>query len=110
MTEQGESYFRTTLAALQEETYEVERNHGFHDHEANPLYVATKLSLIMSEAAEAIEWDRQGKKDEIPHELADIVIRTMNLAQGLGIDLGKAVLEKHAFNKNRPLRHGNKLY
>jgi NTP pyrophosphatase (non-canonical NTP hydrolase) len=92
------------------ETYEVARAHGFQDYFDNPLYIPTKLALIMSECAEALEWHRQGKSEELPHELADIVIRTMDLAESLGIDLNAAIEAKHTMNKTRPMKHGNKLY
>jgi NTP pyrophosphatase (non-canonical NTP hydrolase) len=94
----------------QEMTYKVAKEHGFQDYFDNPLYVPTKLALIMSECAEALEWHRMGKSEELPHELADIVIRTMDLAESLGIDLQKAIEIKHEFNKHRDIRHGNKLY
>jgi len=44
----------------------------------------------------------------IPSELADIIIRTADVAGIFGIDLAAAVLEKMEYNKNRPYRHGNK--
>lgn len=94
----------------QKETHDVAKAHGFQVYFDNPLYVPTKLALIMSEAAEALEWHRQGKPEELPHELADIVIRTMDLAESLGIDLQSAIESKHEQNKTRPFRHGNKLY
>ena len=42
-------------------------------------------------------------------ELADIVIRVGDLAERLGIDLGRAVEEKHAFNLTRAMKHGGKV-
>ena len=42
-------------------------------------------------------------------ELADIIIRVMDNAQFLGVDLGSAVLRKHQFNATRGHRHGGKL-
>jgi len=41
-------------------------------------------------------------------ELADIIIRAMDDARKLGIDIESAVVRKHAFNKTRPNRHGGK--
>lgn len=41
-------------------------------------------------------------------EFADIVIRVMDLCSHLGIDLGKAILEKHQYNVTRPFKHGGK--
>lgn len=42
-------------------------------------------------------------------ELADIIIRAFDTAGARGIDIGKAILAKHAFNKTRPHKHGGKL-
>lgn len=41
-------------------------------------------------------------------ELADVVIRVMDLCAHLGIDLERAIREKHAYNETRPRRHGGK--
>jgi NTP pyrophosphatase (non-canonical NTP hydrolase) len=49
------------------------------------------------------------KPEGVASELADIVIRVGDLAARLGIDLGRAVEEKHAYNETRALRHGGKV-
>lgn len=71
--------------------------------------VGTKLMLIVSEVAEAMEGHRKGLMDDkLPHrpmievELADAVIRIADLAGALGLDLGGAIDEKLAFNAQRP--------
>jgi len=48
------------------------------------------------------------KPEGVPSELADAVIRIMDICEQEGIDLGAAILEKNAFNLTRPYRHGNK--
>jgi NTP pyrophosphatase (non-canonical NTP hydrolase) len=72
-------------------------------------WVATKLALIHSEVSEGLEGHRKNLMDDhLPHrkmlevELADAVIRTFDLAGGLGFDLGSAIAEKLAFNAQRP--------
>lgn len=102
--------FLEAFRRLQTATYQTAKAHGFQESEENPLNVPTKLALIMSEGAEALEAHRQGKNEDIGHELADIVIRSMDLAESLGIDLAKEILDKAAFNESRPHKHGNKLY
>ena len=42
-------------------------------------------------------------------ELADIVIRAMDTAVVLGIDLGEAIARKSEYNRQRPFRNGEKL-
>lgn len=91
---------------------------GFTDHISNELYVPTKLGLVVTEVAEAIEAHRCGNPPDehlpafkaLTIEMADAVIRLMTLAYELGIPLGEAVSAKMAFNRSRPVRHGGKLY
>ena len=47
-----------------------------------------------------------GKPEGYPTELADIIIRTLDLAYMLGIDIDAAVQEKLAFNATRGHKHG----
>lgn len=74
-----------------------------------PHVVGEKLMLVVSEISEAMEGHRKGLQDDkLPHrpmvevELADAVIRIADLAGALGLDLGGAIAEKLAFNRNRP--------
>lgn len=74
-----------------------------------PYVVGTKMMLVVSEVAEAVEGHRKGLKDDkLPHrsmvevELADAVIRIADLAGKLGLDLGGAIAEKLAYNRVRP--------
>lgn len=88
-------------------------NAGWWDEDGRSLrdnkYVhATKLMLVVTELAEAMEGLRKGLQDDkLPHrkmaevELADAVIRIFDLAGALGYDLGGAVVEKDAYNSIR---------
>jgi NTP pyrophosphatase (non-canonical NTP hydrolase) len=49
------------------------------------------------------------KPEGVPTELADIIIRVLDAAHQLGIDIDKAIAEKVAYNDNRPFRHGGKV-
>lgn len=85
--------------------------------------VSEKLMLMVSELAEAMEEWRAGrgmneiyyntsaptKPEGIPIELADVVIRIMDLCGREGIDLESAITLKSAYNSTRPYRHGGKL-
>lgn len=71
--------------------------------------VAQKLCLTHSEISEGMEGHRKNLKDDkLPHrsmlevELADAMIRIMDLAGALGLDLGGALVEKLEFNTKRP--------
>jgi len=89
------------------EPYLVNRGPNFF--EATELLVPTKLMLIVSEIAEAMEGHRKGSMDDkLPHrsaletELADALIRIGDLSAALRLDVAGAVLEKMRFNIVRP--------
>lgn len=87
----------------------------------DPVETGAKLMLIVSEVAEACEELRDdpeslndivvgpdGKPRGFAVELADAVIRIMDLATTLDIDLQRAMEVKSAYNETRPHRHGGK--
>ncbi len=102
--------FIKAFRSLQKDVYDNAQAHGFHELENNELHVPTKLALIGSEVSEALEAHRKRKDTEIPHELADIIIRVLDLAESLGIDLATEIIEKHKINVTREFKHGNKRY
>jgi NTP pyrophosphatase (non-canonical NTP hydrolase) len=72
------------------------------------MMAATKIALIHSEVSEALEGFRKDAKDQhLPHresaevELADAVIRILDLAGAAGYDLEAAIEEKLAYNARR---------
>lgn len=44
----------------------------------------------------------------VEEELADIIIRSLDSARKLNINIGAAIIQKHTFNKTRSIRHGGK--
>lgn len=66
------------------------------------------LALIHSEVSEALEAFRIGDPANFAEELADVVIRVLDLAGGLGIDMDREVHRKLAKNRMREHRHGGK--
>lgn len=73
-----------------------------------PHCVGEKLALVHSEVSEALEGHRKGLMDDkLPHrqmievELADAVIRIMDLAGAMDLDIGGAIAEKLAYNAQR---------
>lgn len=42
-------------------------------------------------------------------ELADVLIRVLDLAAGENVDIGAAVIEKHRYNASRPAMHGKRF-
>lgn len=70
--------------------------------------VGEKLMLIVSEVSEAMEGDRKDLMDDkLPHrkmievELADALIRILDLAGFLQLDIAAATIEKLAYNQQR---------
>ncbi len=70
----------------------------------------SKLVLIVSEVAEAVEAVVAQNFDHLGEEIADITIRADDLSgylqRELGIDPGEAKCRKMVVNEGRPYRHG----
>jgi NTP pyrophosphatase (non-canonical NTP hydrolase) len=89
---------------------------GFWPDRVDDIFITKQLMMIVSEAVEVMEAIRKDKgKQEVADEMADIVIRTLDLYQGL-VDNGYvdqelqiALNNKTSFNKSRPERHGVKF-
>ncbi|MDR2170688.1 MAG: hypothetical protein LBP59_11140 [Planctomycetaceae bacterium] len=84
---------------------------GFWDEERNN---GECIALMHSELSEALEGLRHGNpaSEHIPafsaveEELADLIIRLMDLAYGRNWDIAKAMQAKMEFNKTRQHKHG----
>ena len=74
----------------------------------HPYEIPGVLMLIVSEVAEALEAFRKDDRENFEEELADVVIRTIGLAHGMGIDLKAAILAKVEKNRHREHKHGGK--
>lgn len=112
-----------TLREVQDHVYEQSKRMGWHDGADTASNVPTKLCLIHSEVSEAMEGHRKGLMDDkLPHrsmmevELADAVIRILDLAGALGLDIEGALVEKSNYNlvradhqlEARAAEHGKK--
>ncbi len=111
------------LNELADHVYETARSKGFHDE---PVPMAVSTANLHSEVSELWESFRNGTlnrncdKSEkmkalglepltcLEEELADIVIRALDTARENGVDIGKAVRVKDAYNAKREFRNGGK--
>ena len=81
---------------------------AFNNTRLGKALVAEKLCLVHSEVSESMEATRKGLMDDkLPHrqgievELADAVIRILDLCGALELDLANAIAEKLNYNSSR---------
>lgn len=89
------------------EAHYIAMEHGWWEKDRPLLELICLMHCELSEAAEAYR-NKEGD-DRIVEELADVVIRIFDLCGSRDWNLEKSILDKMAFNKTRPYRHGNKL-
>lgn len=126
-----------SLSELQKQVHQLAREKGWwpvvktkaqgERLNLEEVNIPEKLMLMTSELGEALEWYRKQDEEFLPFEtpvmytgnnqekpdgfwieLADVIIRILDLAGAYGIDMESLIKEKHEYNKTRPFRHGNK--
>ncbi len=108
--------YRHGLNDLAAEVHEIAKSKGWWDEEKS---FGDLTALIHSEISEAFEEYRNhhkpdetylndAKPEGIPIELADAVIRILDVCARYNIDFDAAVRQKIEFNKTRPTKHGGK--
>lgn len=110
---EADSIVAVLLDSLSARIHEVSKEKGFHDTDRSLPHT---VGMVVTELAEMIEVERAGqagaRSDKIPdhtkleEEVADAIIRLLDLAGKLGLKVGGAVVAKHAYNQGRPHRHG----
>ncbi len=121
------------LNELRDRAWQIAEDKGFH--EAN-LEIGTKLMLVVSELGEAMEALRSDKrsyidvfsgilsqlhyksnpsefkrdiKDTFEDEIADAIIRLLDLCGCEGIDIQSHVIAKMNYNETRDRKHGKEF-
>lgn len=95
------------LNSIATKLHNVAVDHGWWEYERN---LGEILCLIHSEVSEALESLRNNEGQEsFAEELADIIIRTLDLAARLNINIGYTVLRKNEINIDRPHKHGKEF-
>ena len=72
-----------------------------------PKNLACALSVEVAELLEHFQWLQAGEREElgeakleqVRHEMADVMVYLVRIADKLGVDLGAAVVEKMALNR-----------
>jgi NTP pyrophosphatase (non-canonical NTP hydrolase) len=98
---------------LCEQLHKTAVEKGFWPEDVDDIFITKQLMMIVSEAVEVMEAIRKSKGEhEISDEMADILIRTLDLYAGLvehgytRVSLDHAFENKTNLNKSRPEKHG----
>jgi len=112
---------------IQRDAYETAARAGFHDVDegmtvGSPHWLARVSQMVTTTIAELMEahdvhqrglwpldewhWSEEGKPEGFPVELADAVIRILDTAEALKIDLAGALHVKMLHNTTRKPMHG----
>jgi NTP pyrophosphatase (non-canonical NTP hydrolase) len=95
-----------TDAAERVNRWAIGRGFWEQDDGTAALHEEVKFGRLHSEVDEAFRAWRAWRSEELEEELADIIIRVLDLAGHWKIDIEEAVADKMAINERRPYKHG----
>lgn len=110
-----EEDFESSFGDVQRCVHQNAIDHGWWEGERND---GELISLIHAELSECLEALREGnpESEKIPgfchavEELADAVIRIMDMDEARGWGLAGAIIAKGKYNIGRRMKHGGKLF
>jgi len=135
----GQPAEKRTLTALRDEAYDNAKAHGFHDVSRTVGDAMMLITTEVAEAFEAYReggklnemlyealpgyppnpagLERKSQSPDgrlykpvgVPSEMADIIIRVLDFCGEHAIDIERITLEKMAYNRSRPFKHGGKV-
>lgn len=92
------------------------REKGFWPDNVENRNIGEALMLTVTEISEGFEGFRKGESDDklpdydsLPVELADALIRILDLCHGFKMPIGAAFYDKCKFNETRSYKHGKKF-
>jgi NTP pyrophosphatase (non-canonical NTP hydrolase) len=108
-----------TLDEIADAVHDLAWEKGWHNEsETEDSFIERMCNNLHDEISELHEAWRRNKLREgcdkpielscLEEELADIIIRVLDSAKRLNINIRRAIEVKHEYNKTRPYRHGNK--
>ena len=108
------------LNAMGEYVFATSKSRGWHTQPARLEDLPRYLMNLHAEISELWEAWRRGTLEnlsdheglalsQLQEELADILIRTLDLGAMFGLDLEHLTRTKDAYNRQRAYRHGGKL-
>jgi NTP pyrophosphatase (non-canonical NTP hydrolase) len=106
--------FINSFNAIANEIHKTAVEKGWWEEERNNGEIIALMHSELSEGLEALRKDLMS--DHIPNykgieeELADVIIRIMDMAPARNWRIAEALIEKIEFNKSREYKHGGKKF
>lgn len=112
---ENEEKFVEMFTDVSKSVYEIAKEKGWWEGDRNN---GELIALMHSELSEALESLRHGNpnSDHIPEftgveeELADVIIRIMDMASARNYRVAEAIIAKINFNASRSYKHGGKKF